>query len=108
MKFMAVNKEHHLLLSVRSQFGGSNVVSIAWAPCAKHSISRWPIVSLGHCIVHLPPSSLPFIFPLMNKSDGYLVPLAWGLMAERHRLTSRQVIQVINKIGRLHGGSPIC
>ena len=70
----------------------ASVVAQAWsavlasAPCAYR-----PLASFSPWNVHLPPLSpppAPFTNPLINQCYRCLVPLLWGLMAERCGFTS--------------------
>ena len=65
--------------------------SVVWLkhgqPCLHHlhvlgTVFSWqPFSSFSLWIILLPPSLPPLILPLLNQCDGYLVPLAGGLMA---------------------------
>ena len=68
---------------VSGQSFGSSVVSLACIT-SMCSVQCFPG---GHSLrsalgsFFYPHPSPPFILPLLNQCDGYLVPLAWGLMA---------------------------
>ena len=60
------------------------VFGYPWLLCKSlflHNLGQqcwWDIQPLDHSFTPIPP---PFILPLINQCDRYLVPLAWGLMA---------------------------
>ena len=60
------------------------VFGYPWLLCKSlflHNLGQqcwWDIQPLDHSFSPIPP---PFILPLINQCDRYLVPLAWGLMA---------------------------
>ena len=83
VKFNTVNKDER----------GRGQRSVVWLkrsqPCLHHlhvlitTFSWWPLSSFSLWIIlSPPPTPPPFIFPLINQCDRYLVWLAWGLMAE--------------------------
>ena len=51
------------------------------SPSAQYSVSWRPLSLFSLWIILLPPSSSPLFFPVINHCDGYLVRLAWWLMA---------------------------
>ena len=66
------------------QFSFFVVFGYPWLLCKSlflHNLGQqcwWDIQPLDHSFTPIPP---PFILPLINQCDRYLVPLAWGLMA---------------------------
>jgi len=67
-----------LVVSVKAQTGLGSLPS---SPSAQYSVSWRPLSLFSLWIILLPPSSSPLFFPVINHCDGYLVPLAWWLMA---------------------------
>ena len=88
------NEVKNFFNTVNNKERGRGQRSVIWLkrgqPCLNHlhvlstTLSWRPFSSFGLWIILLPPFLLPpppFILPLTNQCDRYLVPLAWGLMA---------------------------